>query len=693
LFLIRYPVARCTEAVEECAGVTFPDPYRWLEDGSRGEVRDWQRTQAQLASEYVRRWPHFEAVKRSVGEFYVGRVSVPRVGGQSWFRVAQVKDASSSCVMLADAPTAVGRVLFDPRDLDRDSPPEVSWISPSPDGRVLALGLCGDGSENNTIRLIDVSSGDFLPDPPRQVLMDSWLGGVYWLSDSSGFYYTALSGTTHEFRQAIYFHRIGSPPPSMPEEIPFLPGGHDYVGVMVSRCGRWAVVMQRILTPIPVAIRDLRDPKSAWRPFILQIPDSVAGHALDDCYIAVTTLGAPRGRVIALALDSTTPNDPATWRDIVSESDAVIRSVTPIGEWLYVVELVDTYARVRIFTLDGMQVGEVPLPGRGAIAEMPFTLMELFARRPAEAFVFAFSSLIESWGLYSHKVGSDLARITEPAVRIENAVIEDEWATSADGARVPYHVVRRADLDAQRPQPTLLYGYGASGAPVNPQYPGPIAAFIAAGGVYVHCHLRGGGEFGLDWWRGGVLKNRTNSYADVYAIAEDLIAKGKATPRRLGLTGGSAGGLMAGVALTERPDLWRVVIPRVPVLDVIGGGREPYLRYVASHEYGDLDNPEEVRRIAGFSPYLLVKQGIEYPAVYIDAGDTDPRCPAWHARKFAARLQAAQQGDHPILVHVWENVGHGWATAKEIQIEEFSEWIGFAMQELGITPRQGMSQD
>lgn len=143
---------------------------------------------------------------------------------------------------------------------------------------------------------------------------------------------------------------------------------------------------------------------------------------------------------------------------------------------------------------------------------------------------------------------------------------------------------------------------------------------------------------------------------------------------------------MVGVAVTQRPELWRVVIPQVPVLDVIGGAREPYLAYVASLEFGDFADPEEVRRMGTFSPYQLVRDGVEYPAVYIDAGDADPRCPAWHARKFAARLQEAQAGFAPILLHVWENSGHGWATAKDVQIQEYTEWLAFAMQELGMKP-------
>jgi prolyl oligopeptidase len=212
-----------------------------------------------------------------------------------------------------------------------------------------------------------------------------------------------------------------------------------------------------------------------------------------------------------------------------------------------------------------------------------------------------------------------------------------------------------------------------------------MAAFVAAGGVFVHAHLRGGGEFGLEWWEGGRFLNKQNSYDDLYAIAEDLIAHKRCTPQTLAVTGGSNGGLMAGVALTQRPELWAVVVPRVPRLDLIGACRNSYgLRSTREDRTSHPEDPDEVRRLATFSPYYLVCDGVRYPAVFIDAGDTDPRCPPQDARKFAARLQKATAGSAPILVHVWENVGHGWATDKTTAVTECTEWLAFTLRHLGV---------
>jgi prolyl oligopeptidase len=299
--------------------------------------------------------------------------------------------------------------------------------------------------------------------------------------------------------------------------------------------------------------------------------------------------------------------------------------------------------------------------------------------------VFGFSSLTVSPGIYSHTPGETrLETLQRPATQLDDTTVEDRWAVSADGTRIPYHIVRRADVSSEQPRPTLIYAYGGYNVPLVPQFPGAMAAFVAAGGLFVHAHLRGGGEFGLEWWRAGRLDKKQNCFDDLYAIAEALIAGGRSSAQLLAVTGGSNGGLTAGAAATQRPELWAAVVPRVPVLDLIAACRNPYGRMATMMERANVEEPDEVRRLASFSPYHLVRKGVRYPAVFLDAGDTDPRCPPWHARKFAARMQAASAGVAPILIHIWENVGHGWATDRNIAVLEHAEWLAFVLRELGV---------
>lgn len=682
---LTYPPTPARPEREERAGVAFVDPYRWLE-GDSAEVRAWQRDQAALAAAYARQWPHYEALRTEVDRLTLNRSPAPRLAAGLLFRAEPGMGRAHACATVSKMPAGEQRMLFDPASEDSARPGFISWISPSPDGRTLALGVCSDGSEKNTIRLVDVETGTLLAAPPH-VLMDGWLGGAHWLADSNGFFFTALIGPAQDFRQAVFRWRLSEAAHDGPESIAFR-DDRDYRGVTVSACGRWATAFHRILTPIPVALLDLVDAEAKWRPFVTELDGMLAGPIVQDRLLALTYVGAARGRVVAIALDSQTPGDPASWQEIVPESKAVIRSIARVGERLYLHELADTYSRVRSVDFGGREWGEVPLPDRGAVAEDPFPMMALFARDPAEAYVCAHSSFTRASAIIAHRPGAAAIEIlSESKARLDGAIVEDRSARAHDGTFIPYQVVRMASLEPGRPRPTLIYAYGAGGAAIPNQFLGPIAAFVAAGGVYIHAHLRGGGEYGLDWWAAGVLANRQTSYDDLSAVAEDLIADGEASPETLGVTGGSAGGLMTGAAITQRPDLWRVAVPRVPVLDLIGGLRDPYIAYVARLEWGDFDDPGEVRRIATFSPYQLVRDGVRYPAVYIDAGDTDPRCAPWHARKFAARLQAAQSAAAPILLHVWENSGHGWATPRSIQVEENAEWLAFVMRELDLEPK------
>ena len=666
---MEYPDTRTVDAIEELAGIVVPDPYRWLEDAASEEVRLWQKRQNEAASRHVRNWEGFDKLRELVTSFSSARFgTVPRKAGGRWFRTAMPDGATQARVLVSTEPYGDGSVVFDSH-AEPGTAPYLSWFSPSPDGRLLALGLCTDGSEQNTIRLLSVDTGEVLAAPGER-LMDNWSGGVAWLPDSSGFYSTVIDGAAIDLTQRVINFDVASAT-STDIDVPWL-AEREYRMVQPSWDGLHLVAIESLTSTVPVAIARLDDPtRPHWEPFVTSDGAVVSGHLIGTTYFAITDLDASRGRVVAIELDRPQPEN---WRTIVPESQAVLRTITPVGDdRLYVSAFVDTYARVRVLDLSGNDLGEVELPARGTVSEQPFPYMNSVARGDRESFLFAFSSLVSSWGTYQHLPGMNgVTELDPPACRLLDCVVEDHWATSADGTQVPYHLVSKASVDRGVAMPTMIYAYGGFNAPWVPQFPNAMAAFVEAGGVFVHAHLRGGAELGREWWEGGRLKNKQNCYADLYAIAEDLISRGRATAKTLAITGGSNGGLLAGVAITQRPDLFAVSVPRVPLLDVIGACRENYGRMAVSIEFGDVEDSDEVIRLMTFSPYHLVTERV-YPAVFIDAGDTDPRCSPWHARKFGARLQAAQQGDPPILVRIWENVGHGWATEKSVAIEQSAE--------------------
>ncbi|WP_246136668.1 prolyl oligopeptidase family serine peptidase [Leekyejoonella antrihumi] len=681
-----YPPTPLDNTVDELAGVTFPDGLRWLE-GNNDRVSSWDDAQNSLSTQYLESWPDRWATQRLLDQLVTSRFGgVPVRGGETWFRKGS--DADTDHGRLECGPSAQGpwRTLVDPAVLPVDGVLNIEWFSPSPDGQIIAYGLTTDGSERNRIVLLNVESGEELPDKIEQLVNDSWTGGVVWLPDSNGFFFTARDETHRDqFRNAIFFHRLGALPPSAPEPIQLTDGLASYAIAQVSPTAQ-VVVAVGLFQPVPRYRRDLNNGES-WTPFVTDVDGTVIGQIVGDEYIAVTDCGAPRSRLVGIPLASRTPNDPHSWREIVPESTAVLRRVTAVGDVLYLTELVDTFSRVRMISLNGEPLGELTLPGDGVVAEPPFPLMQAMPTGYPDEFIFAFSTLTSSWGTYRHGLKSNAVHVIDPpAVSLAELSVESREAVSVDGTRIPYHVVARADATpAGRPRPALMYGYGGFGVPWAPQYTGPLSAFALSGGLYVHTHLRGGGEFGRNWWNSGRFEHKQRGYDDLYAIAEDLISRGDTEPSMLAVTGGSGGGLMTGVAITQRPDLWSVAVPQKPFLDIVGGCREPYGRDIVVGEFGRIDAPDDVRRMATFSPCQLVVADTEYPAIFVDAGQTDTRCPAWHARKFVARLQATNSR-RPVLLRVWRDVGHGWSNGRLEAVAQATDWLSFIFCELGMRP-------
>jgi prolyl oligopeptidase len=678
-----YPASPAIPSQITLAGLAFDDPYRWLEQESDATLR-WQRAQAALAAAEVAASPHHAAMEEAVGALLSARrVALPRHAADRWYRT-EASGERGTVVVCSQAPFGEGEVLFSTEAHRPGATLFVSWIAPSPDGALLALGLCDDGSEANRILLVDTATRQLLDGAPPQRLMDSRAGGVQWLADARSFFFTALAGAATDFDQQVFVHRRLPEPHTEPCDIPWV-GSRECRAVIPSADGRYAVALERMNDVIPVAVAALGEGPLRWRPFLRKTRGTVAGQIVGSRYIAMTDVGAPRGRVVAIPLDAADPDDSSQWIELVAESEAVLRSVAFTGAHMYMNELVDTYSRIRVQDLTTGATGIVPLPAQSVISDFGYPFGNALPRQHGDHFLFALGSLTRSWAVYQHTPGTAAAvQLTDPAAALGDVVVEDRDAVSRDGTRIPYHVVRPADLPAGVPAATLLYAYGGFNVPLLPQFPGAMGAFVRAGGVFVHAHLRGGGEFGRDWWNAGRFEQKQNCYDDLYAVAEDLIASGQATPATLAVTGESNGGLMAGVAATQRPDLWAAAVLRVPRLDLIGACETAYGRNSTLEDRArSLDDPAEIARLAGYSPYHQLRAGIAYPAVYAEAGATDPRCPPQDARKFIAKLQTLSPEGAPALLHVWENAGHGWATSRDVEVRQYAAWLTFALKQLG----------
>jgi prolyl oligopeptidase len=578
---------------------------------------------------------------------------------------------------VTDHPERRGRTLVDPASFSQGRPVELDWFYPSLDGRYVAFGLSEAGDEQSVLHVVEVEGGELLPD---RIPFTSF-ARVAWLPDSSGFYYSGgLSSDFEDPTKFVFFHRLGQDGRAEPE--PIQDRDEYFVFPQLSTDGRYLAAVTSETAPRASFVQEL--PDGSWRPFVPGGPGTCFGVFVDDAYVAVATDEAPRGRLVSVPI--ATGADRSTWTELVPESEAVLHSVSLAGDRLVLGELVDGYSRIRIVSLHGDPEDEVPLPGAGCVglhglspylgpAEPPVTTGE-------NEIFFVYSSLTVAPCLYRYDLERRrLDRVSAARRELCGTRASRHRCESRDGVQVPFFLVHRADLDLSRPKPALVYGYGGWNISLMPAYVGKLAPFVEAGGLFVLASLRGDGTYGREWWEDGRRDRKQNTFDDLYSIAESLITQGWTSSDRLAVVGASNGGLLAGAAVAQRPELFGAVVSLVPLLDMVRYTRDPYPAEFKS-EYGDARRPSEARILGGYSPYHTIRDGVRYPATLVVSTARDVRCPPWHGRKMVARLHEANASDAPILLRVWQDAGHLAATGGAP--EQIAEWLGFIMEQLEL---------
>ncbi|MES2489715.1 MAG: prolyl oligopeptidase family serine peptidase [Pseudomonadota bacterium] len=672
---MNYPIAKIQPVAVTHGRVSYTDNYQWLEDDTP-ESLEFQAQQNRLTLDWMANNPARTRAEVLMDAIPGAGVDLPTYSGGRWFRKRLPGLQPMEVIEVADTIEGPWRLLLDLNAMSKGESLTIDSMTPSPDGRKLAIAWGIDGHELAAFRVIDVDSGEWLLESIRQVrpLFPSWL------PDSSGFYYAAWDPAISLFQAQVYRQVLGAEPVTKPEEFEI---GHSLVWAKRASDGRHVFIIADHLNPRPEFIRD-DSAGGAWRPFLKGETALFRGDIIGDHYYAVTDDGAKCGRVVSIPL--ATPTDRSTWKELIPGSENVLGTLLVVDGHLVLTDLVDTYSRMRVFDINGKLKGEVQLPGRGSISTLHFLVFNMidmvWAGEPGEV-LFPFCTPAQSPALYKFNIRDlKVSQLTQPVVRID-ASLHDFSAISADGARVPYCVIARNDVDLSKPQPTIIYGYGGFAIPLVPGWADAhYAAWVEAGGVLVFAHLRGGGELGPDMWHQGRLKFKQNTFNDVYAIAEDLIARGITTAAQLGVTGGSYGGVMTTVVVVQRPDLFRAAVAHASAPDLLGRGRDP-ICLSATLDGGDPEDPEMSEVQGAYSPYSNVKDGTVYPALLLDSGANDARTPAWHVRKFAARIQPANAGNNPILLRIREGSGHG-ERSRAGKRSEGADYLTFFIDQLGL---------
>jgi prolyl oligopeptidase len=638
------------------------DPFRGLETDSDASLA-WQAAENATADALLREWDGFAALRAAVAPHLARNVvTAPVRRGEHWFRV------DSGPLVVARSATGAGRTLVDPGDASLD------WFFPSPRGTRVAYGISFEGDEQSILHVVETATGDVL----RDRIPFTSNATVAWLPDESGFAVNA--GTAPDFERVdkvLLVHRLGQTDPAQPEPIEVREPYCVYP--QVSDDGRFLVAVTSEVEPRADWIRPL--PAGEWRPFLLDVEGTCNGVFDGDAYVAVCTEDAPRGRLVRIPL--ATSADRSTWEELIPEGELVLRLVQRAGDLLVVSALREAVSVLLLVTPAGIE--ELELPAAGLVsATAAYGLAQPAAANDGagvtgddEGFSFVLSTPARSAGLYRYEAARGRVAELRPPEAVFPFTVTRLTATAPDGAAVGYEVVHRADLEP-RALPAVLYAYGGWNVALCAGALGAQAHLVEAGAALVLSHIRGGGEEGTGFHRDGALERKQHSYDDLYAVAEDVAARGIADPARIAVLGGSNGGLMVAVAVTQRPDLWAAACSLVPVTDMLRYHLSPYGE-TGLREYGHPDDPADAAVLRAYSPYHNVRPGRVYPPTLVVAGANDMRCPAWHARKLVARLQAEAEGG-PFVLRV---MGGGHLSTRR-GADLVAEWQGFLLRHLGV---------
>jgi prolyl oligopeptidase len=674
-----YPPTRTDDVIDELYGEQIADPYRWLEDGDSEDVRRWTAAQNALTEGYLAGVDARSAIQRRLAALLaIDALGAPAPAGGRYFYSRRRGNENQPVLYVRDGVHGADRVLVDPNALNTEGTTALDWYFPSDDGRMLAYGLSEDGSEESMLHVMDVDSGAILPDR----IARTRAADLAWLPDAGGFYYTRYPRAGEvppeemQYHRTVYFHRIGEDPAT--DVRVFAPAAKEHwPGIGLSPDGRWLVVtVARTFDQTDVHLQD----RSAGTPLMAVVRDRPflyeAQVVRDRLYIR-TNQDAPTYR-LCLA-DATAPT-PESWREIVPpRPNAVLDGFLVTRHSVALSYLERATSRLRLTGLEGGDPLELPLPTIGS-------LFGWGAEPNGEELFYGFSSYTVPPSIYRVELPGarqELWQRVEADIDPARFEVEQVSYSSKDGTIITMFAVHRRGMPLDGTNPTYLTGYGGFNIPMTPGFSRSLLAWLEQGGVVAVPNLRGGGEYGEAWHQGGMLGTKQNTFDDFIAAAEFLIRAGYTSPSRLAIAGGSNGGLLMGAVLTQRPDLFRAVVIQVPLLDMLR-----YHRFLIARlwipEYGSADDPEQFHWLKSYSPYHHVRSGVAYPAVLLATAESDTRVDPLHARKMAARLQAASASNHPVLLRLESRAGHGAGKPVSKVLDELVDTWTFIARELEV---------
>ncbi len=671
---VTYPETRKVDQTDDYHGTLLADPYRWLEIDTASEVESWVEAQNEVTFGYLEKIPFRDAIKDRYTKLYdYPKLSSPRQIGEYYLFGKNSGLQNQSVIYIQKGLDGSPEIFVDPNTLSADGTVTISLLGNSKDKKYVAISRAEAGSDWNQIRIMDLETKKELDDRLDWVKFS----GASWYKD--GFFYSRypepVEGTelsNQNLYHTVYYHKMGTP--QSDDKLIYEDREHPKMnhGVRVTEDEKYLVLTA---SPGTDGFATYVKETDSSGPFKLIFEgysnkSSIVHHLGNGQFLAHTDIDAPKYRLIQF--DIANP-EKANWKEIVPESEHLLEGANTGGGKLFTLYLQDATNRLYQQDYDGSNKVEIALPGLG-------TTDGLGGDEDEKVLFYAFTSFINPPTIFKYDVAtgqSDVFFKTELAFNPADYEEKQVFYTSKDGTKIPMFLVYKKGLELNSNNPTELYAYGGFNISMTPSFSPSRIILLENGGVYAMANLRGGGEYGEDWHKAGMMEKKQNVFDDFIAAAEYLIAQKYTNSSKLAISGGSNGGLLVGACMTQRPDLYAVAFPAVGVMDMLRYQLFTIGRAWAV-EYGASEDSAQFDYLIKYSPLHNLKDGTAYPATMVTTADHDDRVVPAHSFKFAARLQEANVGENPVLIRIDQRAGHGAGkpTSKVIE-EQADKWAFF----------------
>jgi prolyl oligopeptidase len=677
---LSYPNTKKTDSVDTYFGTNVPDPYRWLEDDKSAETGEWVKAQNKVTFDYLATIPFRDKIKNRLTQIWnFEKRTSPFKKGKKYFFYKNDGIQNQSVLYVQDGLSGTPKVLLDPNALAADGTVSLGGLSISKDGKYLGYSINRAGSDWSEIYVMEIESGKKLADEIKWVKFSD----IAWKDD--GFFYSAYDApkggselsNKNEYHK-VFYHKLGDSQSkdALIFEDKSNPLRNFSAGITEDK-NILILYGSESTSGTSLAVKDLRKPNAPFVWLVKNFENNYGVvHSEGNKLFVITDKGAPKYQL--LEIDITGKPDYENWKKVIPESTDLLESVSLCNGKLVAKYLKDVTTRLYVYSMDGKKENEIQLPGICKVDAFDSDKDDSLA-------FFSYNTFTAPASIYKYNIVTNKMEIWfKPTIDFKSDDYETKqvFYASKDGTKIPMFITHKKGIKLDGTNPCFLFGYGGFNSYYSPEFRIDRAVFLENGGIYAIPGLRGGGDYGEDWHKAGTKCQKQNVFDDFIAAAEYLVKEKYTSHEKLAIHGRSNGGLLVGAVMTQRPDIAKVAIPTVGVLDMLRYHKFT-IGWAWATDYGTSENKEEFDCLIKYSPLHNVKE-VEYPATLVTTGDHDDRVVPAHSFKFIATLQEKQKGANPVLVRIDTNAGHGAGKPTTKQIEEYSDIWSFIFQNLGM---------